>query len=103
MLEDFFNIMRGLWVGYCVKASLQRRVELLSFPCCFQDPYDTVIPLLNPWRISRMTKLGYRWAVMAATVLLLTSPIWSTPFAADDTSIIAQSADYFPDQIGNIW
>ena len=50
-----------------------------------------------------LTKLGYRWAVIAATVLLLTCVTWSTPFAADDTSIIAQSADYFPDQIGNTW
>ncbi len=50
-----------------------------------------------------LTKLGYRWAVIAATVLLLTCAIWSTPFAADDTNIVAQSADYFPDQIGNTW
>ncbi len=50
-----------------------------------------------------LTKPGYRWAVMAATVLLLTCATWSIPFAADDTSIIAQSADYFPDQIGNTW
>ena len=50
-----------------------------------------------------LTKLGYRWAVIAATVLLFTCATGSTPFAADDTSIIAQSADYFPDQIGNTW
>jgi hypothetical protein len=50
-----------------------------------------------------LTKLRYRWAVMAASILLFTSATWSMPYAADDTSIIAQSADYFPDQIGNTW
>ncbi|MEP6891325.1 MAG: hypothetical protein ABI955_11600, partial [Nitrospirota bacterium] len=50
-----------------------------------------------------LTKLGYQWAVIVGTVLLLTCSSWSTSFAADDTGSIAQSADYFPDQIGNTW
>ena len=51
-----------------------------------------------------LTKLGYRWAVIVGTILLLTYAGWSTSFAADETSSsIAQSADYFPDQIGNTW
>ena len=50
-----------------------------------------------------LTKLGYRWTVIVGTVLLLTCAGWSTSFAADDTGSIAQSADYFPDQIGNTW
>ena len=50
-----------------------------------------------------LTKLGYRWAFIVGSVLLLNCTPWSTAFAADDTSLIAQSADYFPDQIGNTW
>ena len=37
------------------------------------------------------------------TALLLVWSIWSAPLAAEDASVIAQSADYFPDQIGNEW
>ena len=59
----------------------------------------------NEWRISRMPlkKSGYRWAVIVGTVLLLSCATWSVPLAAEDTSVIAQSEDYFPDQIGNQW
>lgn len=44
-----------------------------------------------------------RWTVIAGTVMLLSCVPWSTLFAGEDTSIIAQSADYFPDQIGTEW
>jgi hypothetical protein len=50
-----------------------------------------------------LTKPGYQWTIIAGTVLLLSCPPWSTSFAEEDTSAIAQSADYFPDQIGNEW
>ena len=50
-----------------------------------------------------LTKPGYRCAVIAGTLLLLGCAPWSTLFAAEDTSVIAQSADYFPDQVGNTW
>ena len=50
-----------------------------------------------------LTKPGYRCAVIVGTVLLLSYAPWSTLFAAEDTSVIAQSADYFPDQVGNEW
>jgi hypothetical protein len=46
---------------------------------------------------------GYRKALIAGTALLL---VWSTcspTLAAEDASVIAQSSDYFPDQIGNEW
>jgi hypothetical protein len=50
-----------------------------------------------------LKKPGYRMALIVGTVLLLISAIWSAPLVAEDTSLIAQSADYFPDQIGNEW
>jgi hypothetical protein len=50
-----------------------------------------------------LKKPGYRWAVIVGTVLLLSCAPWSASFAEEDASIIAQSADYFPDQIGNEW
>ncbi|RPH80658.1 MAG: hypothetical protein EHM80_04650 [Nitrospiraceae bacterium] len=50
-----------------------------------------------------LTKPGHRCAVIMGTALLLSCIPWSTPFAAEDSSVIAQSADYFPDQIGNTW
>ena len=37
------------------------------------------------------------------TALLLSWAPWSAAFAVEDASVIAQSADYFPDQIGNEW
>ena len=50
-----------------------------------------------------LKKPGYRWAVHVGTALLLFWSSWSAPLAAEDAGIIAQSADYFPDQIGNEW
>ena len=46
---------------------------------------------------------GYRRALMLGTALLLVWSTWSAPLAAENPGIIAQSADYFPDQIGNEW
>jgi len=40
---------------------------------------------------------------MLGTALLLFWSTWSAPLAAENAGIIAQSADYFPDQIGNEW
>lgn len=48
-------------------------------------------------------KLGYPMALLLGTALLLTSVTWSAPLAAEDAGIVVQSADYFPDQIGNEW
>jgi hypothetical protein len=61
--------------------------------------------MFNEWRMSRMslTKAGYRCAVIVGTMLLLSCIPSLTPFAAEDSSVIVQSADYFPDQIGNTW
>jgi hypothetical protein len=50
-----------------------------------------------------LKKPGYRRAVMLVPVLLLACAAWSSAFAAEETGIIAQSADYFPDQTGNEW
>jgi hypothetical protein len=77
----------------------------ISFPCRFQDCYGTVTASFNQWRTSRMplNKLEYRMALMLGTVLLLVCSTWSAPLAAEDAGIIAQSADYFPDQIENEW
>ena len=50
-----------------------------------------------------LKKLGDRSAVILGTALLLGCAPWSTLLAAEDSSVIAQSADYFPDQIGNEW
>ena len=59
----------------------------------------------NQWRTLRMTlnKPGYRTALMLGTVLLLVGSTWSASLAAEEAGIIAQSADYFPDQVGNEW
>jgi len=46
---------------------------------------------------------GYRMPVMLGTALLLACTTWSGPLAAEDSSVIAQSSDYFPDQTGNEW
>ena len=46
---------------------------------------------------------GYRRALIVGAALLLVCATWSGPLLAEDASIIAQSADYFPDQIGNEW
>lgn len=50
-----------------------------------------------------LTNPGYRRAVGAGLVLLLSCVSSSALFAAEDSKVIAQSADYFPDQIGNEW
>jgi hypothetical protein len=50
-----------------------------------------------------LNKPGYRMALIMGTVLLLVCSTWSAPLAAEDTGIIAESTDYFPDQIGNEW
>ncbi len=59
----------------------------------------------NQGRTLRMplNKPGYRMALMLGTALLLVGSIWSASLAAEDAGLIAQSADYFPDQIGNEW
>jgi hypothetical protein len=50
-----------------------------------------------------LKKPGYRWAVIVSSSLLLSCATWSAPLAAEDSSVITQSADYFPDEIGNEW
>ncbi len=50
-----------------------------------------------------LKKPGYRRAFMLGPVLLLVCAAWSSVFAAEEAGIIAQSADYFPDQTGNEW
>jgi hypothetical protein len=50
-----------------------------------------------------LKKPGYRRAFMLGAALLLAGADWSTSFAAEEVGIIAQSADYFPDQTGNEW
>ncbi len=50
-----------------------------------------------------LNKPGYRMALIMGTALLLVCSTWSAPLAAEDTGIIAESTDYFPDQIGNEW
>jgi hypothetical protein len=44
-----------------------------------------------------------RMALLVGTILLSACATWPAPLAAEDAGIIAQSADYFPDQIGNEW
>jgi hypothetical protein len=48
-------------------------------------------------------KPRYRWTVIVGAVLLLSCIPWSAPHAAGDAGVVAQSADYFPDQTGNRW
>lgn len=50
-----------------------------------------------------LNKPGYRMALIMSTALLFVCSTWSAPLAAEDTGIIAESTDYFPDQIGNEW
>lgn len=97
-----------LWEGYRMKASLQARHgrEPPSFPCRPQDSYGTVTASFNQRRISRMQltkKPGHRMALIVGAALLLACATSPAPLAAEDTGIIAQSPDYFPDQIGNEW
>jgi len=51
----------------------------------------------------RLKKSGYRWAVILGAVLLLGCAPLSASLATEDAGVIAQSSDYFPDQIGNEW
>jgi hypothetical protein len=46
---------------------------------------------------------GYRKTLIVGAALLLVWSTWSPTLAAEDASVIAQSADYFPDQVGNEW
>ncbi|MEY4705721.1 MAG: hypothetical protein RL042_1926 [Nitrospirota bacterium] len=46
---------------------------------------------------------GYRSIALLGTALLFACATWSAPLAAEEAGIIAQSSDYFPDQIGNEW
>jgi len=48
-------------------------------------------------------KAQYRTMLMLGTALLLVGCTWSVPVVAEDAGIIAQSANYFPDQVGNEW
>jgi hypothetical protein len=41
--------------------------------------------------------------LLLGTALLLICSTWSALLAAEEAGVIAQSADYFPDQIGNEW
>ncbi len=50
-----------------------------------------------------LNNLGYRRALVAGMALLVGCAPSSMSFAVEDASVIAQSADYFPDQIGNEW
>jgi len=52
------------------------------------------MPLIQP---------GYRMALIVGAALLLVWSTWSAPLAAEDAGVVAQSPDYFPDQIGNEW
>lgn len=49
-----------------------------------------------------MVSSSRRNFIALGAVLLLTA-VWSTPHAAQDATVIAQSEDYFPDDIGNKW
>ena len=46
---------------------------------------------------------GNRMVLNLGTALLLAVSTWSTALATEDAGIIAQSMDFFPDQIGNEW
>jgi len=50
-----------------------------------------------------LKKPGYRRALIVGTAILLVCATWSAPLLAEDAGFIAQSDDYFPDQIGNEW
>ena len=45
----------------------------------------------------------YRTTLIVSTLLLAACATWAGPLAAEEAGIIAQSSDYFPDQIGNEW
>lgn len=46
---------------------------------------------------------GSRTTLSVSIILLLACATWAGPLAAEEAGIIAQSSDYFPDQIGNEW
>jgi len=46
---------------------------------------------------------GYRISLIVGVTLVLFCNTWSATIAAEEANIIAQSPDYFPDQIGNEW
>ena len=50
-----------------------------------------------------LNKPGYRRALVAGMALLVGCAPSSMSLAVEDASVIAQSPDYFPDQIGNEW
>ena len=50
-----------------------------------------------------LNKPEYRMGLLLGTALLLACSTWPALLAAEEASAIAQSADYFPDQIGNEW
>ena len=50
-----------------------------------------------------LKKPEYPMALLLGIALLLACSAWSAPLGAEDAGIIAQSSDYFPDQIGNEW
>jgi hypothetical protein len=48
-------------------------------------------------------KAEHRITLMLGTALLLVGSAWSAPVSAENAGSIAQSTDYFPDQVGNEW
>jgi hypothetical protein len=50
-----------------------------------------------------LKKPGYRRAFHVGAAILLVCATWSAPLLAENANVIAQSADYFPDQVGNEW
>ena len=48
-----------------------------------------------------LNKLGYRMGRDRGNCSLLVWCVWSEPLSAEEANVVAQSADYFPDQIGN--
>lgn len=50
-----------------------------------------------------LKKPAFQRTFLLGPLLLLACAVWSSAFAAEETGIIAQSADYFPDQTGNEW
>ena len=50
-----------------------------------------------------LKKPGCPRALVVGTAMLLVCATWAAPLVAEDAGLIAQSDDYFPDQIGNEW
>lgn len=51
--------------------------------------------------MSPHTSRSRRTRMIAAALLI--SAVWSTSYATEDITVVAQSEDYFPDDIGNKW